>query len=334
MNTQITLIGLGQIGASIGMALKDKKNIKRVGYDKDPAVAKAAQRLDVVQEIKKLPAAVKEAAIVVLSLPLNEIRETLRTISPWLADDAIIIDTAPVKSGVMQWAEELIPTGHFYVGLVPGINVQYVASLQYGLKAAEADLFKTGIFAVVVPPNTPEQIIERVFEFCGLLGAKPMLTDPFESDGLMASVHVLPQLTAAALVNATIGQPGWQEARKLAGRPFVGVTSGMAYHDDVDSLRHAVLANRASTVHALDTLMAAIKGLRDDFDQGNEEGVAERLNSSVLDREAWLDERSAADWLKEAGDKDEIPSFSERMGQMLLGSTVIGRGSKLNNKKK
>ena len=41
--TQITIIGLGQIGASIGMALKDHKNIKRVGCDKDVAVAKAAQ---------------------------------------------------------------------------------------------------------------------------------------------------------------------------------------------------------------------------------------------------------------------------------------------------
>ena len=127
---------------------------------------------------------------------------------------------------------------------------------------------------------TPEEVVNLALDFCHLLGAKPMLTDMLESDGLMTSVHVLPQLTAAALLNATIGQPGWQEARKLAGRPFAGVTSGMAYHDDAASLREAVLANRTSTVHALDTLMAALKGLRDDIEQGNEEGVSERLNEA------------------------------------------------------
>ena len=166
-----------------------------------------------------------------------------------------------------------------------------------------------------------------------MLGAKPMLTDMLESDGLMTSVHVLPQLTAAALLNATIGQPGWLEARKLAGRPFAGVTSGMAYHDDADSLRDAVLANRTSTVHALDTLMAALKGLRDDIEQENEEGVSMRLTEADKDREAWLDERGEAAWLKEGGNQEDVPSFSQYIGQTLFGSTVFERNAKAKKKK-
>jgi prephenate dehydrogenase len=333
MNTQITIIGLGQIGASIGMALKDHKNIKRVGYDKDVAVAKAAQSLEVVDEIKSLPAAVRDAAIVVLCLPLSEIRETLRSIGPWLVDNAMVMDTAPIKSGVTQWAREFIPIGRFYVGLVPGIHCDYIASLEFGLNAAMPDLFKKGIFAVDVPLGTPEEVVNFSMDFCRLLGAKPMLTDMLESDGLMTSVHVLPQLTAAALLNATIGQPGWQEARKLAGRPFAGVTSGMAYHDDAASLRDAVLANRTSTVHALDTLMAALKGLRDDIEQGNEEGVTMRLTEADKDREAWLDERGEALWLKEGGNQEDLPSFGQQIGQTLFGSTVFERNAKPKKKK-
>ena len=334
MNTQITIIGLGQIGASIGMALKENKNIRRVGCDKDAAVSKAAQSLEVVDEIKNLPAAVKDSAIVVLCLPLGEIRETLRHIGPWLADNAIVMDTAPIKSGVTRWAREFIPTGRFYIGLVPGIHSDYIASLEFGLNAAMPDLFRKGIFAVDVPPNTPEAVVNRTFDFCRLLGAKPMLTDMLELDGLMTSVHVLPQLTAAVLLNATIGQPGWQEARKLAGRPFAGVTSGMAYHDDPISLREAVLANRASTVHALDILMAALKGLRDDIEQGNEEGVSTRLNEADKDREAWLDERGEAAWLKEGGDQEERPGFGRLMGQTIFGSTVFQRNAGAKKKKK
>ena len=333
MSTQITIIGLGQIGASIGMALKDNTNIKRVGCDKDAAVAKAAQSLEVVDEIKNLPAAVRDAAIVVLCLPLSEIRETLRSIGPWLADNAVVMDTAPIKSGVTQWAKEFIPAGHFYVGLVPSIHSNYIASLEFGLNAAMPDLFRKGVFAVDVPPNTPEEVVNFSIDFCRLLGAKPMLTDLLESDGLMTSVHVLPQLTAAALLNATVGQPGWQEARKLAGRPFAGVTSGMAYHDDPVSLRDAVLANRTSTVHALDTLMAALKGLRDDIEQGNEEGVTTRLNEADKDREAWLDERGEANWLKEGGNQEELPDFRRLIGQTLFGSTVFERNAKAKKKK-
>jgi len=334
MSTQITIIGLGQIGASIGMALKDDKNIKRVGYDKDAAVSKAAQSLEVVDEIKDLPAAVKDAAIVVLCLPLGEIHETLRRIGPWLVDHAIVMDTAPIKSGVTQWAKEFIPAGRFYIGLVPGIHSDYIASLEFGLNAAVPDLFKKGIFAVDVPPSTPENMVNLAMDFCRLLGAKPMLTDMFESDGLMTSVHVLPQLTAAVLLNATIGQPGWQEARKLAGRPFAGVTSGMAYHDDAASLRDAVLANRTRTVHALDTLMAALKGLRDDIEQGNEEGVTMRLMEADKDREAWLDERGKADWLREGGDLEERPGFGQLVGQSIFGSTVFQRNAGAKKKKK
>jgi len=334
MESQITIIGLGQIGASIGMALKDNKNIKRVGYDKASAVAKAAQSLEVIDEIQNLPKAVRDAAIVLLCLPLSEIRETLRQIAPWLADNAIVMDTAPIKNGVIQWAKELIPRGRFYIGLVPGINSEYIASLEFGLNAAVPDLYNKGIFAVDVPPGTPENIVNVALDFCRLLGAKPMLTDMLESDGIMASVHVLPQLAAAALLNATIGQPGWLEARKLAGRPFAGVTSGMAYHDEAISLREAVLANRTSTVHALDTLMAALKGLRDDIEQGNEEGISERLNDASKDRETWLDERGEAAWLKEGGDQEERPGFGQLVGQTIFGSTVFQRNADAKKKKK
>ena len=333
MNTQITIIGLGQIGASIGMALKDNKSIKRVGCDKDAAVARAAHSLEAVDEVKSLTMAVREAAIVMLCLPLGEMREALRQIGPWLMDKAIIMDTSPIKSGVAQWAKEFIPPDRFYVGLVPGINSQYITSLEYGLNAAMPDLFSKGIFAVDVPRGTPEDIVNRAFDFCHSVGAKPMLSEMPESDGWMASVHVLPQLTAAALLNAAIGQPGWQEARKFAGRPFTNVTSGMAIHDDPDSLRAAILANRTSTIHALDILMAALKGLRDDIEQGNEEAVLERLADCVKDREAWLDERGEAAWLKEGGDSEDVPSFSRRVGQTIFGSTVFERNARPKKKK-
>ena len=113
MTVQITIIGLGQIGASAGLALAEHKNLlHRVGHDKDPGVAKQAKKMDAVDDIKSnLPAAVREAKIVLLSLPVHEIRATLETIAKDLPSGAVVMDTAPVKEAVSKWAQEILPEG-------------------------------------------------------------------------------------------------------------------------------------------------------------------------------------------------------------------------------
>ena len=74
MSVQITIVGLGQIGSSIGLALKAHGvGIHRVGHDKDPEAAKESQNMGAVDDIKyNLPASIREARIVVLALPLYD----------------------------------------------------------------------------------------------------------------------------------------------------------------------------------------------------------------------------------------------------------------------
>ncbi len=328
MTTQITILGLGQIGASIGLALKENASIFRVGHDKNAALEKAAVSIGVVNEARKLPQAVRNADVVLLCLPLAEMRATLMNIAPHLKENAVVMDTAPVKSGMMHWVKEFIPEGRFYLGLVPSLAPDSFASSESGLNAARPDLFKRTVMIVDAPPGTPLELEQLAVDLAKLLGAKAMLTDVAESDGLMTSVHLLPQLTAAALLDATIDGSGWMDARKLAGRPFAGVTGGLAYYDDPASLKEAVLASRFSVVHALDVLMAALKGLRDDIENGDEKNVAERLDHAFASRERWLDERSAAEWLKEGGAAIELPDAATQFRHIFFGSSVIDRKKK------
>ena len=88
MSVQITIVGLGQIGSSIGLALKAHDvDVHRVGHDKDPQAAKEAQKAGAVDDVKyNLPASVRDANIVILALPLAGIRETLEIIAPDLQD--------------------------------------------------------------------------------------------------------------------------------------------------------------------------------------------------------------------------------------------------------
>lgn len=322
MPVQITIIGLGQIGASIGLALKARgANIHIVGNDKDTQAGKAAQKAGAVDDFKyNLPDSVRNAGIVILALPFGEVRETLELIAPDLQEGTLILDTAPSKGTVAAWATELLPQGRFYVGLAPAIHPDYLHGIEFGVNAARADLFEKGVMVVTVPPRTPENVFNLTMDFINMLGSLPLLMDTAEADGILGSVQILPQLAAAALLDATLDKPGWQETKKLAGRPYAAVTSGLAYHDDAASLREAALENRENVVRLLNSYIASLLSLRDEIDANDRDALGKRLENAWAGRTRWFNERTEADWLNREGQRIDAPSFGDRVNQMLFGS--------------
>src|SRR5512138_1014041 len=327
MAGQIVIIGLGQIGASVGMALKKaNSSLRRVGFDKDPNVLAAAESLGAVdQAVRRLPDAVRDADIVLLALPLGEMAEMLGHIVGHLKENAVVIETAPVKAALAKMLRDVLPEGRYFIGLVPAVTAEALADPDTGLKAARPDLFRRTVMMIDLPHGYPEEVEQLAINFVKLLGAKPMLADLAESDGLMTTSHILPQLAAVALLHATVGQPGWGDSRKLAGRPFVGVTGGIAYYDDPASLKAAALSSPQAVVHALDVLIAALGGLRDDIESADEQAIEERLKVAFDARERWLTERSSAEWLREGGDPVDMPNTGEQMMQMLFGDSLTQR---------
>jgi len=316
MSVQVSIVGLGQIGASIGMALgKHRTMLHRVGHDKDQKTAKAAQKKNAVDEVKfNLPASVRGAKIVLLSLPISEIRSTLEVIAPELTEGVVVMDTSPVKRPLVGWAKEYLPPGCYYIGLVPAINPQYLHRIELGVEAAEADLFERGIVMLDAPPNTPEEAVKLSADFVRLLGATPIYANLDETDGLMAKMHLVPQLVAAALLNAFVDQPGWSDAGKLAGRPFSALSSALAYQDEYQSLAEAAILNRENVARALDMVTASLNGLRDEVMDENREDLTKRLQLALESHSRWLTERNKGEWLEvEKPDLSAIPGFWERV---------------------
>jgi len=325
MPIQITIIGLGQIGASIGLALAQHKNIVSVvGHDIEIAVERAAQKKGAVETAEhNLPKAVKDARIVLLALPVHQIRETLEFIAPDLMDGTVVVDTAPIKSEVAKWAKDILPEGCYYVGLVPTIGPEFLNDMGTGLDSAKTDLFSKSIFLVSAPPGAPGEAVQLVSDLVKLMDATAMLTDIIESDGLMTSAHLLPQLVSAALLNATVDQPGWKDVRKLAGRAYIAATSGLMPQEDPESLQMLSLHNRENTVRSLDVMISALRALRDDIEDGKDDVVKDRLQAASAGRENWTNERTLANWVEMQREPPDYPSISDR----LLGG-FIGRRSK------
>lgn len=327
MPVQITILGLGQIGASIGLALKERKaDVHLVGHDKNTGSAKTAHKIGAVDTFKyNLPDSVRDAQIVILALPFAEVRATLELIAPDLQEGTLILDTALAKGAVASWTEELIPQGRFYVGLTPSIHPEYLLKTEIGVDAAHANLFEKSSIVVTAPMGTPGNIFDLTSDFVTILGAMPLVMDTVEADGLSGKVQVLPQLAAAALLDATVDQPGWQEAIKLTGRPYAAVTAAFANHDDAASIREFALENRENTVRLLNEYITSLVNIRDEIQDNDREALTKRLDNAWDGRIRWDSERYAANWLDKGGEKVNVPTFGKQMNQMFFGTSARDR---------
>lgn len=298
---KITIIGLGQVGASVGLSLGQHKGMfYRLGYDQDLGAARKAEKMGAVDRVAiNLPASVREADIVFISVPFHQVRETLSVIAEDLKDDAVIMEAGPLKEVVLGWAKELLPRGRHFIGLTPVINPAYLHEGETGVEAAHADLFHKGIIGIVTPPRTASEAIQLAADLTRLLGAEPLFADPLELDGLMATTHTLPQLMAAALLNATVDSPGWREARKIAGSAYADGTRPCTLAQEAKNLSASALYNRVNVVRALDNVIASLQALRDDIANQNASSLEMRLDRARKGREQWLKQRLEANWAHE-----------------------------------
>ncbi len=320
MPVQITIIGLGQMGASIGLALAaHKDHVTTLGHDKDFSIESRAKKLRAVNVTNhNLPGSVEKADLVILAIPAHQLRETFGYIAEDLKKDAVVVDLSPIKVEAAKWARELLPQTSHYIGLAPAIGAQYLDGTGTGLDSARADLFSKGVFLLSTAPGVPGAAVKLVTEVVSLLGASTILTDFVESDGLMTSAHLLPELVAASLLNATIDQPGWQEVRKVAGSVYYRSTAAIE-SDDAEALSMLALQNRQNLIRALNGMVTSIMDVLDDLDSENKVALMKRLESARKGRDQWLNERDRADWSRMPGEPVEKISLMESLFGNRLG---------------
>lgn len=319
MTVRIAIIGMGQIGTSIGLALAAHKNlVHRVGHDKDLGQARRAERQGALDEVNlNLPATVEKADLVVLALPLDQIRETLQIIGPVMRTDAVVVDLAPVKQVVMEWAQQFLPDDRHYVGLVPVRNPLYLDTTETDADSGQADMFRRSIIAVVTPRGAVTEAIRLATDFVDLLGAEHLFVDPLELDGLVAATHILPDLLSVALVNATIQQPGWQEGRKFADRAYAAVSRPAARSGDSAALASLALNSPENTLRVLDNALLALRNLRTLVEQKDVLGLKNYFDQARRGREEWWRQRGIGNWAAGEHAPSVMPTAGEVFGRFI-----------------
>jgi prephenate dehydrogenase len=289
---RIAIVGLGLIGASLGMALRsiDLKEmgidaLEVVGYDNDPRALKEARgRLAIDREARSLAEAVRDAQVVFVAVPVLAVREIFQQLAMLLPAGAVVTDVASTKTHVAAWAAELLPGSINFIGGHPMAGKE-----QAGAAAADPELFKGAIYCLTVGRSTSREAIDAVEALVRAIGAKPYYIDPEEHDAYVAGISHLPLLLSVALMKTTGDSPAWRELAPLAATGFRDVSRLAS--GDPEMHRDILLTNQASLNRWINDIVRTLIELRDQIDAGDAAAVEAVLRSVKEQRDAWLASR-------------------------------------------
>jgi prephenate dehydrogenase len=237
---RVVIIGVGLLGGSIGLALRQTglaRQVVGVGRSADSLqLAKARGAVDLIET--QLQAACADADMVIIGTPVQSIAQlVIQSCQTRLAEDCVVTDVGSTKATITA---QLGDAQHQrFCGSHP-----MAGSEKTGVAYATADLFQ-GRRTIVTPvKQTSPRVLEKTEEFWGLLGSIVTRMDPIEHDHAVASISHLPHVVAAALSAATPTQlidlagTGWSDTTRVAA-------------GDVELWRQIISENRQPLLQSL-----------------------------------------------------------------------------------
>lgn len=219
---KITIVGVGLIGGSLGLAIKKNRLAREVvGFSQRHSsltIALKSQAVDqAYQDVKK---AVHNADFVILATPVSIIPGMLNIIGPHLKRNCIVTDVGSTKVSIVNAAQECLPRHVSFVGSHP-----LAGSEKRGVQNATADLFERSVCIMTPTEKTNRGVRERVKKFWIKVGATIKLLSPEEHDKILGYVSHLPHVLTYALMEAIpsqyleYGAQGLKDTTRIASSP-------------------------------------------------------------------------------------------------------------------
>lgn len=318
---QLTIVGLGMVGGSLGIALGEaiaEERVERfriIGYDEEAQVQREARLRGAIDRgANTLEEAVEGANVVVIATPPTTVGEILQQIGPWLQPGVVVTDTAASKGQILRWADEFLPPGVEFVGghpvFAPQMEVDWVA----GIKGAKPELLQEAIYCLVPASSASHQAVETISGLANLVGAHPYFLSAAEHDGLLAGVSHVPHLVTAVMFYTIAASPSWRELKLLSDPAFRHL--GWPVAARADHFYQTLVTNRQAAISWLDRVVGALQQVRQEL--ADESNSAEALRAVLEEAQAaWHDWVERRDERKgEAG--SDIASEIESPGQQLM----------------
>ena len=223
----ISIIGLGLIGGSLGLAFRSSKlKVSVVGFDSAGVLRRAKKRGAIDVTAASLRAAVSNADMIFICTPVNTILRLLPKIARCAKRSAIVTDVGSVKGVVQECAEKLFGSGPTFVGGHP-----MAGSEGSGIDYADALLFQNAVY-VLCPLKHSRRTSTALVALLKSIGARILVMDARRHDEAAAAISHLPQLLAVDLVDFAarknkknkalfqLAAGGFRDMTRIASSPF------------------------------------------------------------------------------------------------------------------
>ena len=271
---KVTIVGVGLMGGSLGLAIKKAKLAREVvGFSQRASSLETAEKMQAIdqgfQDIKK---AVANADLVVLCTPVSIISGMIKTLGPALKRNCIVTDVGSAKVPIVRDAQDL--PGHVsFVGSHP-----LAGSEKSGVQYASADLFNDSLCVMTPEDRTSRAAVTRVKRLWTHIGCKVKFLPAEEHDRIMAYISHLPHVLAYVLMGVIPEEfleyagPGLRDTTRIAG------SSPQMWADICGG-------NSANIIHAMDEVVKDLAGLRKGMSSDSNKSLVEYFQSAKIKRD-------------------------------------------------
>ncbi|MBE8722373.1 prephenate dehydrogenase [Sphingobacterium pedocola] len=269
----IAIVGVGLIGGSVGIRLKQTKFCNKIiGVDKNESNQKKALELGLVDEIATLDEALGNAKVIILTVPVDAIMQ----LTPYILDritDQVIIDMGSTKINILNKIVDHPKRGR-YVAAHPMAGTEYS-----GPEAAVSNLFKDKNMVYVEAFKSDEDAFDLADAITDQLEMKSTFMTAEEHDMHTAYVSHISHLTSFALALTVL------EKEKSQGRIFELAGSGFEStvrlaKSSPDMWTPIFKQNRENVLEVLAEHIKQLKKLHDKIEQEDYEGLHKLIKKS------------------------------------------------------
>lgn len=202
----ITVVGVGLIGGSMALALKEKGIAKKViGVDNNPAHQQKAIELSLVDEVMDLADAVAASDLIILSIPVNALMQLVPVVLDKI-DKQVVMDAGSTKSGILDAIQHHPKRGRF-VATHPMWGTEYS-----GPEAAVKGAFVSKATVICNKEESDKDALERAEDIYKALGMHLVYMNATDHDVHVAYVSHISHITSFALANTVLEKEREEEA--------------------------------------------------------------------------------------------------------------------------
>lgn len=283
----LAIIGVGLIGGSLGLCLKQKMgdSIYITGLCRTQTSMDKAVELGAVDsasaDIKKV---VENADIVFLSPPVLQIVPMVEKILPYLKKGAIITDAGSTKKYIWEHLKKILPPDIYYIAGHPMTGRE-----KSGVTAAKADLFVGKAYVIVEDTGAPKSAHEKLMSVLKYTGANFTTLDIAKHDRCASVISHVPHVTAAALVTLLDRAGADRESSiKLIGGGFRDTTRIAS--SNADMWADICMTNGEAIAHNLRELQNILDEVITACENGDRQAIYDYFAASKKCRDSILDD--------------------------------------------